>query len=136
MMLLYREKIRQTLNSRHKLEFHINHKPLDKDTMNKKIFVETLEVLKKIEDRRDFMEDELGLDMTLYEDKFMQVIENLFRLAFNDSQVALIKLYLYDLVPDKQWDGTITVEENEKETKVRFKTPNDVWKVLKKLEDK
>lgn len=135
-MLLYREKIRQTLNSRHKLEFHINHKPLDKDTMNKKIFIETLEVLKKIEDRRDFMEDEIGLDMTLYEDKFMQVIENLFRLAFNDSQVALIKLYLYELVPDKEWDGTITVEEKEKETQVKFKTPNDVWKVLKKLEDK
>ena len=135
-MLLYREKIRQILNSRHKLEFHINHKPLDKDTMNKKLFIETLEVLKKIEDRRDFMEDELGLDMTLYEDKFMQVIENLFRLAFNDSQVALIKLYLYELVPDKEWDGTITVEEKEKETQVKFKTPNDVWKVLKKLEDK
>ena len=82
------------------------------------------------------MEDELGLDMTLYEDKFMQVIENLFRLAFNDSQVALIKLYLYELVPDKEWDGTITVEEKEKETQVKFKTPNDVWKVLKKLEDK
>ena len=135
-MLLYREKIRQTLNSRHKLEFQINHKPLDKDTMNKKIFIETLEVLKKIEDRRDFMEDELGLDMTLYEDKFMQVIENLFRLAFNDSQVALIKLYLYELVPDKELDGTITVEEKEKETQVKFKTPDDVWKVLKKLEDK
>ena len=135
-MLLYREKIRQTLNSKHKLEFHINHKPLDKDTMNKKIFVETLEVLKNIEDRRDFMEDELGLDMTTYEDKFMQVIENLFRLAFNDSQVALIKLYLYELVPDKEWDGTITVEEKEKEKQVKFKTPNDVWKVLKKLEDK
>lgn len=135
-MLLYREKIRQTLNSKHKLEFHINHKPLDKDTMNKKIFIETLEVLKKIEDRRDFMEDELGLDMTTYEDKFMQVIENLFRLAFNDSQVALIKLYLYELVPDKEWDGTITVEEKEIEKQVKFKTPNDVWKVLKKLEDK
>ena len=135
-MLLYREKIREILNSRHKLEFHINHKPLDKDTMNKKIFVETLEVLKNIEDRRDFMEDELGLDMTTYEDKFMQVIENLFRLAFNDSQVALIKLYLYELVPDKEWDGTITVEEKEKEKQVKFKTPNDVWKVLKKLEDK
>lgn len=135
-MLLHREKIRQTLNSKHKLEFHINHKPLDKDTMNKKIFIETLEVLKKIEDRRDFMEDELGLDMTTYEDKFMQVIENLFRLAFNDSQVALIKLYLYELVPDKEWDGTITVEEKEKEKQVKFKTPSDVWKVLKKLEDK
>ena len=135
-MLLYREKIREILNSRHKLEFHINHKPLDKDTMNKKIFVETLEVLKNIEDRRDFMEDELGLDMTTYEDKFMQVIENLFRLAFNDSQVALIKLYLYELVPDKEWDGTIIVEEKEKEKQVKFKTPTDVWKVLKKLEDK
>lgn len=135
-MLLHREKIRQTLNSKHKLEFHINHKPLDKDTMNKKIFIETLEVLKKIEDRRDFMEDELGLDMTTYEDKFMQVIENLFRLAFNDSQVALIKLYLYELVPDKEWDGTITVEEKEIEKQVKFKTPSDVWKVLKKLEDK
>jgi hypothetical protein len=42
--------------------------------MEKKLFIESILLLREIEDRKDFMESELGVDMTVYEEKFLQVI--------------------------------------------------------------
>jgi hypothetical protein len=102
--------------------------------MNKIIFVKVLTNLKKIEDRKDFMVEEIGMDMTAYEDQFFEVIEDLFKMTFNKEQLALIQLYLYQLMPDKEWDGTITIEnKNKEENEVEFKSPSDVWKVINSL---
>ena len=40
-------------------------------------------------------------------------------------------MYLYQLHPDKEWDGTISIEVNKKEKVVAFKSSNDVWKVIR-----
>ena len=77
--------------------------------MNKKLFIGVIKQLRQIEDRRDFMAEEIGMDMTTYEDQFFRVIEDLMKMHFNKEQLALIQMYLYQLVPGKEWDGTITV---------------------------
>ena len=130
-----RKKLREVLFSIHPLSYRIRQLGLDKETMNKKLFVEILKQLRKIEDRRDFMAEEIGMDMTTYEDQFFRVIEDLMKMCFNKEQLALIQMYLYQLVPDKEWDGTITVSNNKskKEETVTFKTPNDVWNVINKF---
>ena len=129
-MIEPRKKVRQVLFSIHPLSYRIKEKSPSNEHMNKKIFIEVLEQLKLIEERRDFMEEEIGMDMTQYEDQFFSVIENLFKLAFNKQQLGLIQLYLYQLVPDKEWDGTITIELGKEEKVVDFKTPEDVWNVV------
>ena len=101
--------------------------------MNKKLFIEVITQLKAIEDRRDFMQDEIGMDMTIYEDKFFGVIENLMKMHFSKEQLAIIQLYLYQLTPDKDWDGTITVEIGKKEKVVPFTDPLHVWNLLQML---
>ena len=130
-----RKKLREVLFSIHRLSYRIRQTGLDKETMDKKLFVEILKQLRKIEDRRDFMAEEIGMDMTTYEDQFFRVIEDLMKMCFNKEQLALIQMYLYQLVPDKEWDGTITVANNKskKEETVTFKTPNDVWNVINKF---
>tara|TARA_B110000977_G_C11078938_1_gene492229 strand:- start:1235 stop:1639 length:405 start_codon:yes stop_codon:yes gene_type:complete len=133
-MKLVKEKIRKTLKQIIDVSFNIKIKHPDKDTMNKKIFIKVIDELKKIEDRKDFLADEIGIDMTVYEDQFFSVIENLFKLAFNRSQLGLIQMYLYQLVPDKDWDGTITIEKNKEEKIVPFKSAIDVWNVLKNFD--
>jgi len=125
--------LRQTLFSIHPLSYRIKIKTPDKDTMDKKLFTTVLKQIRTIEERRDFMQQEIGMDMTAYEDQFFAVIENLMKMHFNKEQLALIQMYLYQLVPDKEWDGTITVEKNKKEETVPFKDPNDVWNVIKKF---
>lgn len=129
-----KDNIRKVLKSRLNVSYRIKTKEPDRETMNKKIFVEVIDQLKKIEDRRDFMAEEIGMDMTVYEDQFFSVIENLFKLAFNKSQLGLIQMYLYQLTPDKEWDGTITIEQNKSEKTVPFKSADDVWNVIKKFE--
>ena len=129
-MIEPRKKVRQVLHSIHPLSYRIKEKSPSTEHMDKKIFIEVLQELKLIEERRDFMEEEIGMDMTQYEDQFFSVIENLFKLAFNKQQLGLIQLYLYQLVPDKEWDGTITIELGKEEKVVNFKTPEDVWNTI------
>ena len=126
--------IRAVLKSRLDVSYRIKIKEPDREVMNKKIFVEVLDQLRAIEDRKDFLADEIEMDMTQYEDQFFAVIENLFKLAFNKSQLALIQMYLYKLIPDKDWDGMITIEENKLEKDVPFQSPDEVWNVIKKFE--
>lgn len=129
-----KKRIRQVLHSIHPLRFRIAFKEPNREQMNKQLFVRIITNLKKIDDRRDFMQEEIGMDMTAYEDQFFQIIEDLFKMTFSKEQLALIQMYLYQLVPDKDWDGTITIEDkNKKEKSVAFKEPADVWDVIKSL---
>lgn len=126
-MIQPKKKLRQVLFSIHPLSYRIKKVLPDLNTMNRQLFIKVIDELKKIEDRRDFLQAEIGMDMTVYEDSFFAVIENLMKLAFNKEQLGLIKLHLYDLSPDKDWDGTIMIEER----KVNFKTSLDLWKAVK-----
>lgn len=133
-MIDSKKRIRQTLYSIHPLSYRIKVKYPSKETMNRKLFIEVLKQMRQIEERRDFMQEEIGMDMTAYEDQFFSVIENLMKMHFSKEQLALIQMYLYQLVQDKEWDGTITIEKNKKEKKVPFKKPEDVWDVIIKFE--
>lgn len=124
------KRLRQVLFSIHPLSYRIKAIEPSKELMEKKLFIEIINQLRKIEDRRDFMADEIGMDMTVYEDQFFNVIENLMKMHFNKEQLGLIQLYLYQLVPDKDWDGTITIEKNKVEKTVPFQSPLDVWEVI------
>jgi len=129
-----KEKIRKIIKSSLDVSYIIKSTEPDKETMNKRVFIEVIEQLKEIEDRKEFLADEIGMDMTIYEDLFFDVIENLFKLAFNKPQLGLIQTYLYQLVPDKEWDGTITIEIGKEQKTFPFKSPIEVWEVIKKFE--
>ena len=103
--------------------------------MNKKAFIEVIRTLRKIEERKDFMQSEIGMDMTAYEDDFFYVVENLLKMVFNKQQMSLIQMYLFQLLPDKEWDGTITLNHDNEEKVVMFKSPTDIWKVVKLFEE-
>lgn len=133
-MIEPKRKLRQVLFSLHSLSYRIKEIKPSEEAMTRKLFIEILDELKRIEDRTDFLQGEIGMDMAAYENSFFRVIENLMKLAFNKEQLALIQLYLYQLVPDKEWDGTITIEKEKQEKIVNFKTPADVWDVIKNFQ--
>jgi hypothetical protein len=129
-MIEPKKRIRQTLYSIYPLSYRIKPLTPDREVMEKKLFIEILDGLKRIDERRDFMHSEIGMDMTVYEDQFFHVIENLLKIHFSKEQLALIQMYLYQLVPDKDWDGKITIEKGKQEQVVPFKKPEDVWNVI------
>ena len=94
------------------------------------LFQQTKTLL-EIEDRKDFMLQEIGIDITAYEDMFFRVIENLFKIAFSASQTQLIQDYIYSLKPDKEWDGYVNIKLTGKEEQiVDIKTPEKLWRNL------
>ena len=83
------------------------------------------------------MMQELGIDTIAYEDKYFRVIENLFKMHFNQQQLSLIQMYLYELVIDKSWDGMIELDlqKGEEPKLVKFKEPKDVWDIINLLKN-
>jgi len=131
-MIKPNKKIREVLFSIIPASYRIKKLPMSTELSDRKLFVETIKVLKKIEDRKDFMLSEIGMDVTAYEDMFFRVIENLFKIAFSKQQTQLIQDYLYDLSTDREWDGYVKIKiDNKEERMFDIKTPEKLWSVLK-----
>jgi hypothetical protein len=117
----------------------IVQKSLAIEVMEKKLFIESLTLLREIEDRRSFLEEELGVDLSAYEEKFLQVIENLFKIHYNKEQLGLIQYYIYQIPTLDIFDGKIDLSDGKEVITVDFKSPEDVYNVvssLKKLDTK
>ena len=129
-----KEYIRDVLTDDLPLAFRIRTSSKPIEEVNKKTFVEVLELLQEINDRTEFMATELGMDVVGYDDKFFQAIEGLMKIAFNKKQILLIEMYLNDIpMMADDWDGTITVEVKEEEIQIAFETPLDVWNAIQRF---
>tara|TARA_B100001559_G_C16118158_1_gene447181 strand:- start:149 stop:556 length:408 start_codon:yes stop_codon:yes gene_type:complete len=130
----YKNRVRRTFNTYYDLRVRIVTKEIDQSVMNKSLFINIIKNLKEIEDRRDFMQDEIGMDMTSYEDKFFVVIEDLFKFSFNKPSIGIIQAFLYETTRPEEWDGTVTLEVGKKGTKTYdLKTPEHLWNIVQIL---
>lgn len=95
------------------------------DTLQKKLFIDTINILEEIEEKSGEL-FEAGIDLSVYETLFFQVIENLLYTIYNDKQVNLIHSYIYgeplsDKIPQPV-DKTGKVLEPE--------TPEELWNAI------
>ena len=125
-----KKQLRKILKNNLNLRFNIKSKRPDPEQVSKALFVDTMKTMNEIQDRSSFLAQEMGIDVVGFEDRYFRVVENLFKLHFNQEQLSLIQLYLYELNPDKNWDGTIELQLKEDTKVVAFKDPKDVWEVI------
>ena len=125
-----KKELRKTLNNYLRGNVIIKEKDMARDIVEKKFFIESIVLLREIEDRRDFMEEEIGMDMSIYEEKFLQIIENLFKIHFSKEQFTLIQYYLYKVPDIEDWDGKIDITDGKEMITVDFETPEQVWTVI------
>lgn len=128
-----KKDIRLAINNYLQTKVVIRERPVAQDIVDKKLFISSLTLLREIDDRRDFMEEELGVDLTVYEEKFLQVIENLFKLHFSKEQMALIQHYIYIVPTVPDWDGKVDISDGKEIITVDFETPEQVWNVISSL---
>lgn len=131
--MVHKKELRKVLNNYLKGSVVIREKDMARELMEKKLFIESIILLREIEDRRDFMEEEIGMDMSMYEEKFLQIIENLFKVHFTKEQFALIQYYLYKVPEIEDWDGKIDITDGKEMITVDFETPDQVWNVISSL---
>jgi len=133
--MVLKKELKKTLSNYLKGNVQIKEKDMARDVIQKKLFIENIILLREIEDRRDFMEEELGVDMSVYEEKFLQVIENLFKTHFSKEQFALIQYYLYQVPTLIDWDGKIDLSDGKDMITVDFETPEQVWNVITSIKE-
>jgi|TARA_R100000027_G_C2246314_1_gene93347 hypothetical protein len=103
---------------------------LDNSNLNLNLFLEVISSLQAIEQRRVYLAENVGIDITGLEDVYFQVIENLLNLTFNKNQLTLLHKYLYELSTDNEWDGYVQLKVGETKKKVLIKTPRQLWDTL------
>ena len=128
-----KKAIKEVISNYLQTSVRLVEKDLPRDVMEKKLFVESILLLKEIEDRKDFMESEIGVDMSVYEEKFLQVIENLFRIHYSKEQLSLIQFYLYQIPLIQDYDGKIDLADGKEVITVEFETPEDVYKIINSI---
>ena len=128
-----KKAIKEVVSNYLQTSVRLVEKDLPRDVMEKKLFIESILLLKEIEDRKDFMESEIGVDMSVYEEKFLQVIENLFRIHYSKEQLALIQFYLYQIPLIQDYDGKIDLADGKEVITVEFETPEDVYKIINSI---
>jgi hypothetical protein len=133
--MVLKKELKKTLSNYLKGSLTIKEKDMARDIIEKKLFIESIVLLKEIEDRRDFMEEEIGMDMSIYEEKFLQIIENLFKVHFSKEQFALIQYYLYKVPSIEDWDGKIDIMNGKESITVDFQTPDQVWDVITSIKE-
>jgi len=106
-------------------------KSSNSDVMNKLLFVEVIKILKQIASDTDYLRDEIGVDLSGIEDQYFLAIDNLLRMSFTDSQVSIIQYYVYEMPNSGEFEGKMEVKEKSKVSTHSFKTPEDLWDVLK-----
>lgn len=133
--MVLKKELKKTLSNYLKGSLTIKEKDMARDIVEKKLFIESIVLLKEIEDRRDFMEEEIGMDMSIYEEKFLQIIENLFKVHFSKEQFALIQYYLYKVPSIEDWDGKLDIMNGKESITVDFQTPDQVWDVITSIKE-
>jgi hypothetical protein len=99
----------------------------------KEVFIENISILEEILQRSDKLFNGYSIDLYMYEEPFLQIIENMFLLKYGEIISEIVFWYLYDRKDD---DGNIyplVLEEEDKEpVDIILKTPTDLWKFINK----
>jgi len=122
--------IKKTLYNLYSVPFSLKQTELDNSNLNLNLFLEVISSLQAIEQRRMYLAENVGIDITGLEDVYFQVIENLLNLTFNKNQLTLLHKYLYELSTDNEWDGYVQLKVGKTKKKVLIKTPRQLWDTL------
>lgn len=93
----------------------------------KELFVMIINSIEQIINRQNLMYAELNLDLTKYDEAFLDVIDALFMLHFSKENVELISYYLYERVAP---DGTINPLIDSDNNEYILEAAEDLWNLL------
>lgn len=105
----------------------IRRKKKTQETKKKELFVSIINSIESIVNRQNLMYAELNLDLTNYDEAFLETIDALIILHFGKEGAELIAYYLWDRVaPDGSISPLIDVDGKE----VYLETALDLWNLL------
>ena len=120
-------EIQTVINQLLNVKSLIRGKKKTQEAKKKELFISIITAIEKIINRQDLMYAELNLDLTNYDEAFLDTIDALIILYFGKEGAELIAYYLWDRVAP---DGTITSLIGPDDKEVVLETAQDLWNLL------
>ena len=98
----------------------------------KDLFIGIIMALQALQTRTFLSQTELKLDLTGYDEAFLQVIDSLILLHFGKEGYEVVSFYLYEKFNP---DGSVNELFDENEQVVPSTTPEDIYNILMKLKN-
>lgn len=93
----------------------------------KELFITIINSIEQVINRQNLLYVEVNLDLTKYDESFLDIIDALVMLHFNKEGAELITYYLYERVaPNGEINPLIDPDNNE----VFLETAEDLWNIL------
>lgn len=93
----------------------------------KELFISIINSIEQISNRQNLMYSELNLDLTNYDEAFLDTIDALIILHFGKEGAELIGFYLWDRVSP---DGTIVPLLDSDNKEIYLESAQDLWELL------
>ena len=98
----------------------------------KDLFINILLALQALQTRTILTQTELKIDLSSYDEMFLQTIDSLILLYFGKEGYEVISFYLYEKYNP---DGTVNELFDDEDNIVPSTTAEDIWNILQKLKN-
>ena len=111
----------------------LKRKKKSEDDIQRERFEKIIQTLEEIEVRSMILGNDLNLDFTEYDDKFLTVIDGILLMHFGKEICEVIFFYLYERINE---DGSTNELVDEDGNIVPLVSPTDLWYLIKIIQDK
>jgi len=110
----------------------LKRKKKSEDDVQRERFEKIIRILEEIEVRSMILENDLELDLTKYDDKFLTVIDGILLMHFGKEICEVIFFYLYERIAP---DGSFNELVDANNIPVPLTSPTDLWYLIKKIQE-
>jgi len=98
----------------------------------KDLFINILLALQALQTRTILTQTELKIDLSSYDEMFLQTIDSLILLHFGKEGYEVISFYLYEKYNP---DGSVNELFDDNDNMIPSSTAEDIWNILQKLKN-
>lgn len=129
-MSLEYENIRSAVDALLQVNSTLKRKKKTAAIQQKEVFTSIINALEQSQVRSSLMFTELKVDLSSYDEMYLQIIDSLLLLSFGKAGYELISFYLYDRTNP---DGSLNSLVDETGNDVPLETVNDLWELIQRL---
>jgi len=123
------EGIQNQINSIIGTNTKIVRRKKNNEDIKHELFINIITQIELVINRSTLVHSDFKIDLSDYDEMYLQIIDNLIYLSFGSKAAELIIHYCYDRL---EMDGSIPyVDEDGNETEIS--DPEQLWRVVKKL---
>ena len=111
----------------------LKRKRKTEEDVNRESFEKTILLMDEIQTRGALLHADLGLDYSVYDEKFYEIIDRLFQMQFGKEASEIIFFYTYERINP---DGSINELVDENNQVIVLNSPTDLWYLVNHIKDK